>query len=98
MVVDQRGRVFGVEQWAEVRRMHRLDGLSARDISRRTGLARDTVARLLASSTPPRYQRRLAGSKLDPSRTGSVSSWLSIVTGGSGSSPMRIRAIDSAER
>ncbi len=57
--------MVGVEQWAEVRRMHRVDGLSAREISRRTGLARDTVARLLAASAPPRYHREPVGSKLD---------------------------------
>jgi transposase len=45
--------------------MHRVEGLSARTISRRTGLARDTVARLLAAQQPPRYQRQPAGSKLD---------------------------------
>jgi len=60
--------VVGVEQWAEVRRMRRVEGLSAREISRRTGLHRDTVARLLAASEPPRYQRAPAGSKLDPFR------------------------------
>ena len=58
--------MVGVEQWAVVRRMHRVDGLSGREISRRTGLARDTVARLLAASEPPRYQRERPGSKLDP--------------------------------
>ena len=58
--------MVGVEQWAEVRRMRRVDGLSGREISRRTGLHRATVARLLAASTPPRYERRPAGSKLDP--------------------------------
>ena len=58
--------MVGVEQWAEIRRMHRVEGLSGREISRRTGLHRDTVARLLASSDPPRYSRRSAGSKLDP--------------------------------
>ena len=58
--------MVGVEQWAEVRRMRRVEGLSAREISRRTGLARDTIARLLAASEPPRYERRSAGSKLDP--------------------------------
>jgi transposase len=58
--------VVGVEQWAEVRRMHRVDGLSGREISRRTGLHRDTVARLLAAAAPPRYERRPVGSKLDP--------------------------------
>jgi hypothetical protein len=29
-------------------------------------LARDTVARLLAASAPPKYSRPAAGSKLDP--------------------------------
>ena len=41
--------MVGVEQWAEVRRMHWVDGLSGREISRRTALHRDTVARLLAA-------------------------------------------------
>ena len=58
--------MVGVEQWAEVRRMHRVEGLSGREISRRTGLHRDTVARLLAATEPPRYERGPAGSKLDP--------------------------------
>ena len=58
--------MVGVEQWAEVRRMQRVEGLSAREISRRTGLARDTVARLLAAEEPPRYSRAPAGSMLDP--------------------------------
>jgi lambda repressor-like predicted transcriptional regulator len=46
--------------------MKRVEGLSAREISRRTGLARDTVGRLLAAKAPPRYSRALAGSILDP--------------------------------
>ena len=60
--------MVGVEQWAEVRRMHGVEGLSGREISRRTGLHRDTVSRLLAASAPPRYERKPAGSKLDPFR------------------------------
>ena len=58
--------MVGVEQWAVVRRLHRVEGLSGREISRRTGLARDTVARMLAADEPPRYERKQAGSKLDP--------------------------------
>ena len=48
--------------------MKRVEGLSAREISRRTGLARDTVGRLLAAGTPPRYSRSPSGSILDPFR------------------------------
>jgi transposase len=58
--------LVGVEQWAEVRRMRRVEGVSEREISRRTGLHRNTVKRLLAAPVPPRYQRKPAGSKLDP--------------------------------
>jgi len=58
--------LVGVEQWAEVRRMKRVEGLSAREIARRTGLARDTVGRLLAAEMPPSYARSPAGSIVDP--------------------------------
>jgi transposase len=58
--------VVGVELWAEVRRMHRVERLSIREISKRTGLHRKTIPRLLASGEPPRYERASAGSKLDP--------------------------------
>src|SRR3954447_2994112 len=64
----RRRRVVGVEQWAEIRRMHRVERLSIREIGRRTGLHRKTVRRALASETPPRYARPPAGSKLDPFR------------------------------
>jgi transposase len=58
--------VVGVEQWAEIRRMHRVERLSIREISRRTGLHRKIVRRALAAETPPRYSRPPAASKLDP--------------------------------
>jgi len=58
--------LVGVEQWAEVRRMKRVEGLSAREIARRTGLARDTVGRLLAAEMPPSYARSPSGSIVDP--------------------------------
>jgi transposase len=66
LAIGEEEGLVGVEQWAEVRRMHRVDGLSARAISGRTGLARDTIARLLAAPEPPKYVRRPVGSKLDP--------------------------------
>jgi transposase len=58
--------VVGVEQWAEIRRMHRVDRLSVREISRRTGLHRKTIRRALGSDSPPRYFRAPVASKLDP--------------------------------
>jgi transposase len=58
--------VVGVEQWAEIRRLHRVERLSIREISRRMGLHRKTVRRALAAAQPPRYERQATGSKLDP--------------------------------
>jgi transposase len=60
--------VVGVEQWAEIRRLHRVDGVSIREISKRTGLHRKTIRRALAAGEPPKYSRSRGGSKLDPFR------------------------------
>jgi transposase len=58
--------LVGVEQWAEIRRMHFVLGFSIKEIARRTGRDRNTVRRAVRSSAAPRYERPLAGSKLDP--------------------------------
>jgi transposase len=58
--------VVGVEQWAEIRRLRRVERLSVREISRRTGLHRKTIRRALAAETPPHYSRPPVPSKLDP--------------------------------
>jgi transposase len=58
--------VVAVEQWAEVRRLRFVRGLSIREISRRTGLHRETIRRAISSDEPPRYSRAGRGSKLDP--------------------------------
>ena len=60
--------MVGVQQWAEIRRLVLVEGRSQREVARLTGLARDTVARAVASEAPPRYARAPAGSKLDPFR------------------------------
>jgi transposase len=57
--------VVSVEQWAEVRRLHFVEGLGIREIRRRTGLHRETIRRALRSSVPPRYARPARVSKLD---------------------------------
>ncbi|MBA3839962.1 MAG: IS21 family transposase, partial [Thermoleophilaceae bacterium] len=61
--------MLDVEQWAEIRRMKRVEGLSQREIHRRTGVHRDTIRRALASPEPPSYgPRPRRASKLDPYR------------------------------
>jgi transposase len=57
--------VIGVEDWAEIRRLHRAEGLSIKAIVRRTGLARNTVRDALRSDEPPRYERVGTGSAVD---------------------------------
>jgi transposase len=60
--------VVGVEQWAEIRRMHFVAGLSIKEIARRTGRDRNTVRRAVRSEGPPSYRRAPAESKLEPFR------------------------------
>jgi transposase len=52
-------------EWARVRALA-ADGVSEREIARRLGMNRRTVARLARSEEPPRYRRAPAGSQLDP--------------------------------
>ena len=59
--------MLDVEQWAEIRRMKQVEGLSQREIHRRTGAHRDTIRRALAQPKPPSYgPRAKRPSKLDP--------------------------------
>lgn len=55
--------MIAVEDWAEIRRLHKVEKLSKRAIGRRLGIHRDTVSRALATDEPPRYEwtRRGAG-------------------------------------
>ena len=57
--------MVGVEQWAEIRRAHFIEGVGIRALARRTGLERQTVRRALRSDAPPRYERGPVASKLD---------------------------------
>jgi transposase len=52
-------------EWAQVRALV-ADGVSEREIARRLGMNRRTVARLARSVEPPHYRRAPVGSKLDP--------------------------------
>jgi transposase len=57
--------VLTVEDWAEIRRLHRADGLSIKAIVRRLGVSRNTVRKALAVHEPPRYHRKPGGSIVD---------------------------------
>jgi len=58
-----------VEQWAEIRRLAYVEGLSQREIRRRTGAGRDTIRKAVAAAEPPSYGPRPGRpSKLDPYR------------------------------
>jgi transposase len=57
--------VIDVEDWAEIRRLHRAEGLGIKTIARRLGVARNTVRAALASDEPPRYERSGNGSAVD---------------------------------
>jgi transposase len=57
--------VIKVEDWAEIRRLHRAEGMPIKAIARRLGVARNTVRRALAAAEPPRYQRAVKGSIVD---------------------------------
>jgi transposase len=58
--------VLDVQRWAEIRRMGKVEGLSIREIARRTGHDRNTVRTALRSDRPPGYRRAPGPSKLDP--------------------------------
>jgi transposase len=59
--------LLDVEQWAQIRRMKHVEGLSQREIHRRTGIHRDTIRRALEMAKPPSYgPRPQRPSKLDP--------------------------------
>jgi len=57
--------VLSVEDWAEIRRLHRAEGLAIKVIARTLGVSRNTVRAAIASEGPPRYVRRPAGSIVD---------------------------------
>jgi transposase len=54
-----------VEDWAEIRRLHRAEGIPIKQIARVLGVSRNTVRTALRSDEPPRYERVRQASIVD---------------------------------
>lgn len=54
-----------VEDWAEIRRLHRVEKMAIKAIARRLGVSRNAVRRALARDAPPKYERAPKGSIVD---------------------------------
>lgn len=54
-----------VEDWAEIRRLHRAEQMPIKAIARLLGVSKNTVKTTIASDGPPRYERAPRGSIVD---------------------------------
>src|SRR5262249_28278624 len=57
--------VLSVEDWAEIRRLHRAEGMPIKVIARVVKVSRNTVRAAIGSDRPPRYERPAKGSIVD---------------------------------
>ncbi len=57
--------MLSVEDWAEIRRLYRAEGLPIKMIARVRGVSRNTVRAAIASDEPPGYVRPPKGSVVD---------------------------------
>ncbi|GGW23714.1 transposase [Streptomyces alanosinicus] len=67
-----------MEDWAEIRRLHRAEGVPIKEISRRLGVARNTVRAALNSDRPPKYERaprRRVADAFEPQIRGLLNEW-----------------------
>ena len=62
--LNDRG-VLKVEDWGEICRLHRAEGMAIRAIARRLEISRNAVKKAVTSHEPPRYVRAGAGSAVD---------------------------------
>jgi hypothetical protein len=74
--------------------MHEVEGLSIREIARRSGRDRNTVRSAPRSAEPPRYRRVPRPSKLDPFKEGigrvAPPGWSLFFKGGWGTGSVRV--------
>jgi heme/copper-type cytochrome/quinol oxidase subunit 3 len=66
--------LLAVEDWAEIRRLHRAEGLPIKMIARTLGMSRNTVRTALASDGPP----VVTADRVKPRRLGVDGVWIAI--------------------
>ena len=74
-----------MEDWAEIRRLHRAEGMPTKAIARRMGISKNTVKRALSAAEPPKYQRASRGSIVDAGEAAPVvlnASWVPLSIAG----------------
>ena len=49
--------MLSVEDWAEIRRLHRAEGIPIKQVARVLGVSRNTVRAALRADGPPKYER-----------------------------------------
>ena len=54
-----------VEDWAEIRRLYRAEGMGIKAVARHLKVSRNTVREAIRSDGPPRYERVRKGSSVD---------------------------------
>lgn len=52
--------MLSVEDWAEIRRLHRAEGIPIKQIARVLGVSRNTVRTALRADGLPKYERSCA--------------------------------------
>ncbi len=57
--------MLSVEDWAEIRRLHRAEKMPIKVIARVMKVSRNTVRAAIASDQPPKYERQAKGSIVD---------------------------------
>jgi len=57
--------MLSVEDWAEIRRLHRAEKLPIKAVARVLGVSKNTVKSAIASDVPPKYERPRKGSIVD---------------------------------
>ena len=57
--------MLSVEDWAEIRRLHKAEGMPIKVIARTMGCSKNTVKKALSASGPPSYSRAPSGSVVD---------------------------------